>query len=602
MDWLSPCFPLPSVIWRPEYALMPMPRATFGDWGHALTCEEDLVAALKILEPVLHLLVLSGYEIPEIVIRVQPAKGPTLAESNLVSWRLESMQIEKFSLHKVDIVTPVQGILMRLRPTALALPIGTDEELFGKRPRADDYAELTGQHVDGGWLIVRVTDTDTKSWSSHLSQQVGKLIATLKPKVAKINPNSASVKTLKDVQNYTGLTHLLRSWMWTVGKVPDAPLPGRWTAFDELVEAAFSKGFSDQIDHEVATAQRNGLPPGTAEEKKHTAFNQLSIKQSDASWIRLVFRSLNDGLWWQSQEDAGDAPDPAEQFPDTLCDRASLAQFLLYAHFLGMIDVLGAGRWAPTPAGQLVERLVIQAPSDQRGQARKVIPLILRDCVKLNVTYIPQVAYILATARHESGFGSSPVEKRFDFNEDKSTGIWSAVAHAGSKAAVSASSKELLELEYWWACYGESGHTASKEDARDFRGRGLVQLTHRENYGKMTTSLTLEKFEYALGDKTWGTTSNPIDLETHFDHVNRSMELASMILVIGMSTGGFSGEMMSTYLPTDGSKVDYLGARWVVNSQDKAELIKGYAVAFQKILEANGIWDKVIQDIKDGKA
>lgn len=101
-----------------------------------------------------------------------------------------------------------------------------------------------------------------------------------------------------------------------------------------------------------------------------------------------------------------------------------------------------------------------------------------------------------------------------------------------------------------------------KGDCAWFKGRGFVQLTGRENY---------RKFGEILG----------VDLLTA---PSRACEpgIAYSILSIGMVRGLFTGRKLSDYLNSDAD--DYRNARRIINGLDRADLIAGYAVTFEKAL------------------
>jgi putative chitinase len=131
-----------------------------------------------------------------------------------------------------------------------------------------------------------------------------------------------------------------------------------------------------------------------------------------------------------------------------------------------------------------------------------------------------KLAYILATARHESNF--RPIQER----------------------RASSSQTELYNLQnrYW-----SSGYF----------GRGFVQLTWKGNYQKMSRVLNV-------------------------DFVNQpelAMEptYAARILVYGMMKGSFTGLSLGSFINEDGQ--DFYKARQVVNGLDRAGRILNYANA-----------------------
>lgn len=132
-----------------------------------------------------------------------------------------------------------------------------------------------------------------------------------------------------------------------------------------------------------------------------------------------------------------------------------------------------------------------------------------------------QIAYILATAYHETGRHMQGIDE-----------------------------------------YGKgAGHTYGVADAtthQTYYGRGIVQLTWKANY---------EKFGSLVG----------IDLVHNPERANELMT-AVKIAVVGMKRGAFTGVGLERYV--NQSAVDYFSARKVINSEDCAALIADYAVAF----------------------
>ncbi|MCB1896600.1 MAG: hypothetical protein H6945_18420 [Zoogloeaceae bacterium] len=103
-------------------------------------------------------------------------------------------------------------------------------------------------------------------------------------------------------------------------------------------------------------------------------------------------------------------------------------------------------------------------------------------------------------------------------------------------------------------------------DGYRFRGRGYVQITGRANYARMTEAL-------ALGDDE--------DLVRDPDQALRPV-IAYRIMSLGMRKGLFTGRKLADYINDDGC--DYKEARRIINGQDQAELIAGYAETLEAIL------------------
>lgn len=242
------------------------------------------------------------------------------------------------------------------------------------------------------------------------------------------------------------------------------------------------------------------------------------------------------------------------------------------------------------------EACVAVAPADLADHARTAIPGILRQAALAGVRNANQVAYLLATAQHESRFGKplysrsqSLVEDRNEFSQTRRG--YSATVHTNNQT-VTGKTEDELETKYWDSAYGgRLGNRQGTTDARDFRGRGYVQLTGRDNYSGMSTRLNNAGFSYTVDGVTYGGAGNPaIDLTAHPDHVNRVPELAARVLVVGMKDGAFTGRALGDYV--NDQQTDYTNARAVVNGDTATNggTVAGYARTYQGAL---GAWSSV---------
>jgi predicted chitinase len=145
---------------------------------------------------------------------------------------------------------------------------------------------------------------------------------------------------------------------------------------------------------------------------------------------------------------------------------------------------------------------------------------------------LPQLAYILATAYHETAHTMQPIE---EYGRGR-----------GKK-------------------YGQG----DPETGQRYYGRGYVQLTWKDNYAKQSKKL-------GLGDK----------LVTNPDAVMvKSVALA--ILFGGSMDGDFTGKSLSHYINND--ECDFRNARKVINGLDRAGDIEKYAYHFLRALAAGNI-------------
>lgn len=161
--------------------------------------------------------------------------------------------------------------------------------------------------------------------------------------------------------------------------------------------------------------------------------------------------------------------------------------------------------------------------------------LILVDkCLEQDVVDVEQIAYVLATAYHESN--------RFKAKEEYRKGMG-----------------KRYGIQNWiW-----------NNKKLSYHGRGWVQLTWLGNYGQFTARLS-----HVLGE--------PVDLINHPDIILEDDAINAYITVVGMKEGLFTGRAMKDYI--SGDEVDYVNARRVVNGTDKASLIAGYAKHFEEAL------------------
>lgn len=146
------------------------------------------------------------------------------------------------------------------------------------------------------------------------------------------------------------------------------------------------------------------------------------------------------------------------------------------------------------------------------------------------------LAYMLATAHHETGRRMQPLRETFADSD--------AVAIARLDAAFAAGRLPSVSTPYW----------RRDSDGKSWLGRGFVQLTHKANY---------QRLSQVTG----------VDLIAAPD---RAMELdvAVDILVRGMRDGLFTGRRLSTYFA--GRREDWAGARRIINGLDRAALVGGY--------------------------
>jgi hypothetical protein len=171
---------------------------------------------------------------------------------------------------------------------------------------------------------------------------------------------------------------------------------------------------------------------------------------------------------------------------------------------------------------------IAQCPLDIRPFAKKNLASLLHQCLDDGVIDRGQIAYVFATAEHESHFG------RF-----------------------------MIEFADGWAYEGREdlGNTEPGDGPR-FKGRGFVQITGRRNYTDWSHKLK-------------------IDLVSNPESAARP-EIAAIILARGMRDGSFTGFSLSDFIM--GSRRDFFNARKIINGLDRADHIEQIAKAYFKAI------------------
>lgn len=203
------------------------------------------------------------------------------------------------------------------------------------------------------------------------------------------------------------------------------------------------------------------------------------------------------------------------------------------------------------------------------------VEAILRECAKQGVTNIAFIAYILATAFHETGGKMTAIVENLNYTKAETIRkTWpTRFANVGVAAPYVRNPERLANFVYDRANLGNTSYG----DGWKYRGRGLVQITGKANYAK------------------YGIAANP----------DKALELdmAAYILVHGMVNGVFvPGRKLAGYMVNGG--FNPTAARAIINGSDKAKLITTHYVSFVGALEkASQEYDvaKPLALIKDAK-
>ncbi|MCR5859413.1 glycoside hydrolase family 19 protein [Mesorhizobium sp. J428] len=150
------------------------------------------------------------------------------------------------------------------------------------------------------------------------------------------------------------------------------------------------------------------------------------------------------------------------------------------------------------------------------------------------------LAYMLGTVHHESGRTMQPVRETFANSDAKAISILNKAFGAGKLTWV--------KKPYW----------VLDSEGKSWLGRGLVQLTHKTNY---------EKLSKAIGVNLVQDPTLAMDLD-----------VALKIMFVGMRDGLFTG----IGLPDRFSKTveRWREARQIINGLERADLVASYGKAY----------------------
>lgn len=169
---------------------------------------------------------------------------------------------------------------------------------------------------------------------------------------------------------------------------------------------------------------------------------------------------------------------------------------------------------------------------------------ILLAAIEERCASIPEAAYLLATAWHETAFTMQPVRETLASSDED--------AMARLEFAWKRGKLRSVKNPYW----------RKDRSGKSWFGRGYVQLTHRQNYETMGRRLGVD-----LVDRP---------------ELAMVPSIAADILIVGCQEGLFTGKRLGEFI--GGGKKFYRSARRVINGLDKADKIAKYAVQFESAL------------------
>lgn len=202
------------------------------------------------------------------------------------------------------------------------------------------------------------------------------------------------------------------------------------------------------------------------------------------------------------------------------------------------------------------------------GQSQVVgVESILDAAEGLPISY---VAYLLATAYHETGGNMAPNRENLNYSVDGLLNTFSRsrisaadASRLGRTKTRAADQKAIANLIYGGAWGAKNLGNISPNDGWNFRGGGQSHTTGRRNF---------EKVRQATG----------VDVVNYPDRIIEP-KVSATALVQASLQGWYTGKKLSDFLPGN-----YVAARQIINGFDKAKEIAAYAVSFEKALKAAG--------------
>lgn len=182
------------------------------------------------------------------------------------------------------------------------------------------------------------------------------------------------------------------------------------------------------------------------------------------------------------------------------------------------------------------------------------INLILAEWEKRGLTEPTWLAYMLATAWHETAHSLQPVIETYNAANDKGVNPSLETAIARLDHAFATGRLKWVKTPYW------------RKDAngQSWLGRGFVQLTFKTNYQNAQNKTGLP-------------------LVAHPEMMLESAP-ACRVMFDGMIGGWFTSKKLSDYLGN--GKHDFVNARRIINGLDRADDIAGYAHTFEEAIAA----------------
>ena len=177
------------------------------------------------------------------------------------------------------------------------------------------------------------------------------------------------------------------------------------------------------------------------------------------------------------------------------------------------------------------------------------------------------LAYTLATAYGETGGRMQPITENMNYTSAaRIEQVFSHRRRKGIPGSQLARNPQKLANTVYADILGNGGPETG--DGWRYRGHGLVQLTGKDNFRRMSNLVG-------------------VDLVAHPE---RALEpaIAAKALIVGVRDGIYTGKKAADYLPEEGhaTTAQFTQARRIINGTFEASKYAGYAMAFQAALQA----------------
>lgn len=184
------------------------------------------------------------------------------------------------------------------------------------------------------------------------------------------------------------------------------------------------------------------------------------------------------------------------------------------------------------------------------------IEAVLNQWDKTGQTDERWLAYQLATAYHETGGKFAPVVENLSYSAKRLMEVWPKRFPTLTIATQYAHNPQKLANRV----YGSRNGNTGPDDGWRYRGRGLVQITFKDNYAK-----------YGLAD----TPEKATEIDT-----------AAFILVDGTINGKFTGLALRNFFDHDTDNA--VGARQIINPDSNGDEVAAHHRKFLDALRKAG--------------